>query len=491
MKILKYIFVLALSALAAVSCRTKVDTGWRIDDPDNVFAEPEDEDKPLHSYTAPMCWSIYEYAYEAEENTDVAIDMTREEWARIMDWIKDNLLPYGYDMVLTDGFIKMWCDNTEQSRGYMTHYGEMKLTELVQMCKERGLRLGIYDNPLWIHGDDNYYVPGTGYKLGSLKYNSSDKVLRPEQPDLFPWAVPSHKGCEEFIEGFFKYYKELGVDLVRMDFMCLFETGDGAGDEPENLGKGYGREEYELALKYICKYARKYGVFTSIVMPNLMHWGELELQYCNMYRFSADTFTGGWGHVSSWWQGSFRGGEWCKWPSSHNIFDGYIGWSPKAGAGCAIPDGDFIRLNRFDTDEECKTELTLHAVAGGPLLASDRPEMVGERLKYYQNRELIKLIKDRFVGKPLSTNIQDERSQIWWGRLSEKENGDYIIALFNRTDDWAWRAVNFSDLGIEGSMKVLDLWHNFEQGYPHDEGYAESVQVYVPAHGVKLVRLTR
>ena len=33
-----------------------------------------------------------------------------------------------------------------------------------------------------------------------------------------------------------------------MDFLCLFETADGAGGMP---GRGYGREEYELALKYI------------------------------------------------------------------------------------------------------------------------------------------------------------------------------------------------------------------------------------------------
>lgn len=51
-----------------------------------------------------------------------------------------------------------------------------------------------------------------------------------------------------------------------MDFLCLFETGDGAGGMP---GRGYGREEYELALKYISEAATKYQVFTSLVMPNL------------------------------------------------------------------------------------------------------------------------------------------------------------------------------------------------------------------------------
>lgn len=75
-------------------------------------------------------------------------------------------------------------------------------------------------------------------------YNSAkDDVLYPDKGDVFTWIVPSHKGAKEFIDGFFKYYKKIGVEFIRMDFLCLFETADGAGGMP---GRGYGREEYEL-----------------------------------------------------------------------------------------------------------------------------------------------------------------------------------------------------------------------------------------------------
>ncbi len=470
----------ALTLAAVLSCETNKSI-WDPSHLNEGKLELPEVDGKIHTYKAPMYWSVYEYCREAEQNTNVAIDMTEHEWDRIIDWVSANLLPYGYDMIVTDGFMSMWSDNSEESKGYMTHYGSMKLTDLIAKCKAKGLKFGVYDNPLWIHGDDNLYVEGTGYTLGSLRYNSSDKVLNPSQGDSFPWAVPSHKGCREFIDGFFKYYKSLGVEYIRMDFMCLFETGDGAGGMP---GRGYGREEYELALKYICESAQRYGVFTSIVMPNLK-WVDgqvLELAKCNEFRFSADTFDGGWGHVSSWLRGEFRPGSW---PTTHNIFDGYIKWSEHTGRDTAIPDGDFIRLNKFDTIYEGMTEITLHLMAGGPLQASDRPEMLaGDKnwLWLYQNEEVLALNKDRFIGKPLSYDFNNERSQIWFGTMSD---GSHVLALFNREDDERWREISFAELGLDGEWQVRDLWGR------SDEGLKSSIGATVPAHGVKLVKLYR
>ncbi len=117
------------------------------------------------------------------------------------------------------------------------------------------------------------------------------------------WIVPSHKGGKEYIDGFFKYYKSIGVDFIRMDFMCLFEDGiRGGGTKGE--GRGYGSAEYRLALQYIAEAAQKYGVFTSIVMPNMKDHGQYEAQYGNMVRIVDDACEGGWDHLSSRWRGA-------------------------------------------------------------------------------------------------------------------------------------------------------------------------------------------
>lgn len=144
------------------------------------------------------------------------------------------------------------------------------------------------DNPLWVHGSPDTPIEGTKYKVRSLLYDpSKDHVKNPNATgDLFTWIVPSHRGAKEYIDGFFKYYKSIGVGFIRMDFMCLFEDGI-FGSGGDVVGRGYGSAEYKLALQYIKEAATKYDVFTSIVMPNMKNHGENETQYCDMTRIVA------------------------------------------------------------------------------------------------------------------------------------------------------------------------------------------------------------
>lgn len=124
----------------------------------------------IHTYKAPMYWSVYEYCYELEQQgvPNEQIDITPEEWDKIIDWVATDLKPHGYDMVCTDGFIPMLANDAS---GYMTHYGSMELKALVAKCKAKGLKVGVYDNPLWIHGPNETKVEGTGYTFGQLYYN--------------------------------------------------------------------------------------------------------------------------------------------------------------------------------------------------------------------------------------------------------------------------------------------------------------------------------
>ena len=376
-------------------------------------------------------------------------------------------------MVCTDGFIPMLA---KDASGYMTHYGSTALKDLVAKAKARGLKVGVYDNPLWIHGPRETKIEGTDLTFGSLYYNG-DPVTNQKAEDLwFNWAVASHAGAREYIDGFFKHYKELGIEYIRMDFLSWYEDGKDRG--LGITGKGYGREVYARALSYIAESAKKYGIFTSLVMPHLYDDALVEAKYGNMVRIVADTASGGWWHCSS----AERGKSFANWPNCMNMFDGFTYWSHIGGRDKVILDGDFIRLNTFETAAEKEFVVSLQLMAGGPVTVADQYHNIGENLKFYTNEEILALNADRFTGKPLSNKLNDADNQIWYGQMS---NGDWVIGLFNRDDSSEGMSVNFADLGIEGTWNVRDLWKHA------DEGAATSLSATVAPHGCKIVRLTK
>ena len=422
---------------------------------------------------APLYWSVYEYCYDQERQGVGTIDISPEEWDKIIDFVATNLKPHGYDMICTDGFIAMLA--TDNS-GYMTQYGSISLKDLVAKCKAKGLKLGVYDNPLWIHGPRDTKIEGTDYTFGNLYYNGSTQVVNPGVDDTwFHWIVAENPGAKEYIDGFFKHYKELGVEFIRMDFLSWYEDGKDRGIGV--VGRGYGRESYARAMAYIGEAAKKYGIFTSLVMPHNFNDAEIEARYGNMMRIVCDTGGGGWWHTSA----QDKGKSYANWPQCMNQFDGFTYWSHLSGRNKIILDGDFIRLNKFDTDAERETVISLQLMAGGPVAAADQYTTIGNNLKFYVNDELLALNKDGFVGKPLSDKLGDKKNEIWYGKMT---NGDYVVGLFNRSDNTASVSVKLSDIGISGEKNVRDLWKHT------DEGKASVVSANIPAHGCKIVKLS-
>lgn len=462
----------ALAMLALASCSDEIEMRY----PPKYELPELPEVGEIHTYKAPLYWSVYEYCYEQSQQgvAEADMDISAEEWDKIIDWVASDLKPYGYDMICTDGFIPMLA---KDGTGYMTHYGSMALKDLVAKCKAKGIKVGVYDNPLWIHGPRETKIEGTDYDFSSLYYNGSTSVQNPNAEDRwFHWAVAENPGTREFIDGFFKHYKDLGIDYIRMDFLSWYE--DGKDRNMGVVGRGYGRGSYARALSYIAESAKKYGIFTSLVMPHLYNDAEVEAKYGNMVRIVCDTSGGGWWHCSA----QDKGKSYTTWPNCMNMFDGFTYWSHIAGRDKVILDGDFIRLNKFDTDAERETVVSLQLMAGGPVTVADQHNTIGNNLKFYTNSELLELNTDKFVGKPLSDKLNDKNNEVWFGQMS---NGDYIVGMFNRDDNSRAYSLNLSTLGIEGEWKMRDLWRHA------DEGCVTTISATVPAHGCKIVRLSK
>ena len=480
----KYIFAsLAFAALLS-SCNSNewdVTSDLSVDKQDPTVGLTPVAEKEGMDY-APLYWSVYGNLRAQEKAGSFPNIFTENDWDETIDYVVTNLKSHGYDMLVTDGFAAMGGDD-----GYMTRYShstkdegspEIPLTTIVAKLKAKGLKLGVYDSPFWLHySNPNAIIPGTdSITVSSLGYDpAKDKDVKyPTAKEQFGWVMTDHPGAEQFFEGFFKHYADLGVKFVRMDFLSWYEDGMNYTDV---IDKGFGRERYVKGMQWINKYAQKYGVYVSLVMPHLRNDAIIEKYAGNMVRIDADALEGSWYRFSDNNRGSLRGG----WPNSENAFDGFINWSKVSGRKKIRLDGDFIRIGSYADDNEKMSVISLPLMAGGPISITDMP--TGDDLKFFQNDEMLALQKDGFVGQPLERNLWNTDGEVWYGQMKD---GSWVIGLFNRDQASATRSIDLTKVGITGTWSARDLWKHADEGTVSDK-----IEAVIPAHGCKIIKLTK
>ncbi|GAB3307810.1 hypothetical protein GCM10027348_39180 [Hymenobacter tenuis] len=418
-------------------------------------------------FKAPLYWSPYEYNIK----TDNYIPET--EWAANIDWMEKNLKDSGYKMICIDG----WGDDGQFNQdGYRTSHSRQWQHDYAWWSanlQSRGMTLGMYNNPLWIiksAADAGVKIKGTNIPLASIMNEG-------ENAQWFKWVQVDRPGAEQYVKGYIQYYADMGVKYLRVDFLSWFE--DGYDRNIGVVGPKRPRAHYETALRWMREACDANGMFLSLVMPHLYQEAELELKYGHMVRINEDAGDGQWWKFSDVERGKRRNG----WSQYANAFDGFVYWSHIAGRGKMILDGDFLRINTFQNDEEKKSVVSLNLLAGGPVTISDQYSTIGNNLWVYQNEELLALNRDGFVGKPLSNDPTSPLSQIWKGQLS---NGDWVVGLFNRETTPQTRSINFAaELGLNGNPNARDLWQH------NDLGRMKQYSVSVPPHGCVILKVSK
>jgi hypothetical protein len=425
--------------------------------------------EPFNPFTAPLYWSVYENQIVKEQAGLHDVHITEDEWRANIDWVDANLKDLGYTMICIDGWGDLAQLNENGYRLSHSRHWQHDYAWWSAHLQERGMKLGMYGNPLWIHvadDDTEHLIVGTDIPVSSLK--------NPEEKTPFSWVQVDRPGAEEYIKGWIHFYADMGVDYYRIDFLSWYE--DGWDRWVGTQGPRRPREHYETALRWMREAADERGMFLSLVMPHLYHEGAAERRYGHMIRINEDTGEGTWHKWSENWRGIKREG----WSPYANAVDGLTYWSYIAGRGRMILDADFIRINTFGNDDEKRSVISLCLMAGGPVTVSDQHDTIGPDLWLYANRELLELNYDGFVGQPLTNDPTRVESQIWTGQMS---NGDWIIGLFNRESEPQTRGIAFSTLGIEGEAAVRDLWAH------ENLGTMTAFSEVIPARGCRILRV--
>ena len=424
---------------------------------------------PDHQHKAPRYWSPYEYNFLTNKS------MPESEWKRNIDWVAENLKNYGFTMVSTDG----WMNETDafDEDGYLDRHSlqwEHDYGYWAEYLESKGMMLGVYANPLWVPSG----AASAGLKIKGTDIPIEDIINRGEYHNHhnYLWVQLDRPGAEEWVRGYVDHYAEMGVRYLRVDFMSWYEDGYDKGfgkvgpDRPDWM--------YPTALRWIREQCDKHGMIFSLVMPHLYKDAAVEKNYAHMIRIGNDTGKGTWYMFSD----RDKGIHYKHWSQYANPFDGFIYFSRVSGRGKVMLDGDFIRLNTFENDDECRSVVSINVIAGGPLTVADLYQTAGIRVKFYQNRELLALMDDGFVGKPKSNDPLSEDSQIWNGEMTD---GDVIIAVFNRHAAQKEFTVNVKEFCSFTPKTVRDIWEH--KNITVRDEYTFSV----PAHGCVVYRLAK
>ena len=415
--------------------------------------------------TPPMGWNSWD-SFGPAIREDEAHDV-----ARVM---AGKLLPHGYDIFTIDiQWYEPGADSYDYRKGArlaMDAWGRLVpaanrfpsaadgagFKALADSVHGLGLKFGIHV----MRGvprqaaDANAPIQGTSWRAGDIADRTN---VCPWNTDMYGIDM-SKPGAQAYYDSIARLYASWGVDFIKAD----------------DMSRPYFRNAPEIhALRRaIDGSGRPMTLSLSPGATPLAAAGDV-VDQANMWRISDDF--------------------WDSWPALLAQFDRLRDWAPFRHAG-NWPDADMLPLGLIDmgrrrsrlTADEQRTLMTLWSIARSPLI-------MGGDLRALDAATLALLTNDEVLA--VNQASADNRETFstdgfvaWRARALQAR--DFYVALFNRRDtspDTAGASVpfHFAQLGIEGPLRVRDLWER------RDLGTVENVFAPVlPCHGAGLYRLS-
>ena len=117
------------------------------------------------------------------------------------------------------------------------------------------------------------------------------------------------------------------------------------------------------------------------------------------------------------------------------------------------PSGDLGGVGCTDT--EYQSQFSLWCMLNSPLYAScDLRNMNENSKRIFLNEEVIALNQDA-LGKQ---GIRKINNATWNVLVKPLSNGDYAVAVLNRSTATQKTVINFNELGLDASYEIKDLW---------------------------------
>ncbi|WP_030491201.1 X2-like carbohydrate binding domain-containing protein [Micromonospora chokoriensis] len=375
------------------------------------------------------------------------------------DAMHEKLQAYGYEYINVDAGWNSGVDEYGRPVPSKTLYPD-GLQNVIDHVHANGQKFGLYGIP----GISSALIDANLPIYGAPGCTTGNLPVRPLQQGDH-WKI-GHKidfknpCAQAYVNSIADLYASWGVDFLKFDSVT---PGSGINDLSVDS-----RDDVKAWSQALARH----GIWFELSWALDIRYADYWKQYANGWRIDWD--------VECYCTGEAL----TAWSSISRLFPKLAEWWRHGGPG-GWNDLDSLNVGNGQMDgltrDERRTAATLWAVSAAPLyIGNDMTRLDSYGLDLLTNREVIAVNQAGRPAQPLS--IKSNR-QTWF---SLNEDNSYTVALFNLGSTEANMAVNWADLGLNGSAKVRDLWAKKDLG-EFASGYVAND---VPVHGVRLLKVT-
>jgi len=402
-----------------------------------------------------MGWSSYSMqVYSPNGGTWITADQIIAQ----SDAMHQKLQPFGYEYINIDAAWNGGTDGYGRPVPSKTLYPN-GLQAVIDHIHANGQKVGLYSIP----GISKAMLDANLPVYGHPGCTTGDLAKQPlQQGDYWGlgYRIDMTKPCAQaYIDSIADLFAEWGVDFLKFD----------------SVTPGSGKNDLSLDARDEVK-----GWSQALARHNIwleLSWA-LDINYADYWKQWANGWRVDW-DVECYCPGEAL----TTWPNIVRLFPRVADWWRHGGPG-GWNDLDSLNVGNGTMDgltkDERRTAATLWAVSAAPFyIGNDMTRLDAYGLELLTNREVIAVNQTGRPAQPVSTKTN---RQVWY---SLNADSTYTVALFNLGTTEANMTVNWSDLGLDGSAQVRDLWAKKDLGQ-FAAGYTAAT---VPPHGVRLLKV--
>ncbi len=296
-----------------------------------------------------------------------------------------------------------------------------------------------------------------------------------------PWTCGGCTGSWQHEQQDAETYAKWGFDYLKYDWCSYGEIASGGDPNAKNIplwGKTATNAEGAIyPYRVMGKYLRdqKRDILFSLCqygMADVWQWGGSVDGNC--WRTTGD-ITDTWRSMSSIGFKQDQAAPYAKpgnWNDPDMLIVGEVGWGN-------------LHPTRLSADEQY-THISLWCLLSAPLLIGcDMEKLDDFTLNLLGNDEVLAVDQDA-LGKEATCVITDGDLRVY---VKELEDGGHAVGFFNLgAEPTKLKFADFAKLGLTGRQVVRDLWR--QKNVATVDTTADSLPLTVPAHGVRLFKLT-